>query len=297
MNMKKNLKLIIIMIIGILFIIAGIILLVLFRNKYIGTWKNTVLYDNTEIRSILKIKSNGTVLLKKENVKKSKDYSREGTWRKEDDKIIVSFKQGETIEDYTIHLINNNEILLGKDNWENNLFIYQRKSILTHEKKKSYLNIDKAKLEVDWQNIITDVTEISDINYENTMTLNEKDEKEDKLIVYLFVGEGCARCEDAKNYFQNLDEKYRLKIITEEFEIWNHTKTAQFLYNVSHSRGDKLLGLPYIIIGDKSWVGYDKSYNKEIKEQINMNTENTENIGNTENTENTENIQNNEDGQ
>lgn len=91
----------------------------------------------------------------------------------------------------------------------------------------------------------------------------------EKVNVYFFHGDGCPHCEELKTYFNSLDNSYKEKIDIQEYEVWNDYENAELMENISILRDDDATGVPYFIIGDKSWIGYSSSMDKEIEEQIN----------------------------
>ncbi len=91
---------------------------------------------------------------------------------------------------------------------------------------------------------------------------------EEKVPVYVFRGEGCPHCEEFLNYIKGLDS-YKDKITIKDYEIWFDENNQERMYKVAYMRKDKdATGVPYIIIGDKSWIGYSSDNNKEIEAQI-----------------------------
>ena len=91
----------------------------------------------------------------------------------------------------------------------------------------------------------------------------------EKVNIYFFHGDGCPHCEELKTYFNSLDNSYKEKINIQEYEVWNDYENAELMENISILRDDDATGVPYFIIGDKSWIGYSSSMDKEIEEQIN----------------------------
>ena len=94
-------------------------------------------------------------------------------------------------------------------------------------------------------------------------------EKQDgKVLVYFFRGEGCPHCEEAENWFNSIQEEYGSKFKIIDYEVWYNSENAALMQKISDTRGDDASGVPYIIIGDKSWIGYTEDYNEEIINQI-----------------------------
>lgn len=96
----------------------------------------------------------------------------------------------------------------------------------------------------------------------------KEDNKEVK--VYFFRGQGCSHCAEAEEWFKSIEEEYgeRFKIV--DYETWYNEENADLMKKVAKARGeeDRATGVPYIIIGDKSWIGFAEDYKDEIKGQI-----------------------------
>jgi glutaredoxin len=54
----------------------------------------------------------------------------------------------------------------------------------------------------------------------------------------------------------------------EDYEVWYNDDNAKFMQDVATSRGEEVNGVPYIIIGDKSWKGFTDSYENAMLEEI-----------------------------
>ena len=93
-------------------------------------------------------------------------------------------------------------------------------------------------------------------------------EKDKKVKVYFFRGEGCPHCAEAEEFFKSIKEEYGQYYKILDCETWNDANNADLLQKVGETRGENITGVPYILIGDKSWAGYDTSYDEDIKAAI-----------------------------
>ena len=92
--------------------------------------------------------------------------------------------------------------------------------------------------------------------------------EEGKVKVYMFRGEGCGFCAKALAWFEEIqptEGKY-YDLIT--FEVWNDESNKAEMNKVAKYFGDAADGVPYIIVGEKTWNGFDDSYKTEILNQI-----------------------------
>lgn len=100
----------------------------------------------------------------------------------------------------------------------------------------------------------------------------EGDKKDTKEVnIYFFRGQGCSHCAEAEEWFKSIEEELgdRFEII--DYETWYNEDNAELMKKVAEARGEaeQATGVPYIIVGDKSWIGFADDYKEEIKDQIN----------------------------
>lgn len=89
-----------------------------------------------------------------------------------------------------------------------------------------------------------------------------------KVVIYLFRGEGCPHCTDAENWIESIKEEYGNMFIVKDYETWYNSDNAEYMKKVAESRGEEANGVPYIIIGNKSWMGFTQSYTDEMLNEI-----------------------------
>ena len=53
-----------------------------------------------------------------------------------------------------------------------------------------------------------------------------------------------------------------------DYEVWYNTDNSDLMQKVADARGEEAEGVPYIIIGDKSWNGFDSSYEEDMINQM-----------------------------
>ena len=92
----------------------------------------------------------------------------------------------------------------------------------------------------------------------NTVFAEEsKEEENQKVNIYFFYGDGCGYCASAEEFFESIQEEYGDKFNLVMYETWNDTDNAELMDAVADARKEEPQGVPYIIIGDQSWQGYD----------------------------------------
>lgn len=86
--------------------------------------------------------------------------------------------------------------------------------------------------------------------------------------LYFFRGEGCSHCAEAEAWFESIEEEYGSYFQIVDYETWYNQENAELMQKVAEARGEEAQGVPYIIIGNKSWNGFTQSYTTEMLEQI-----------------------------
>lgn len=97
------------------------------------------------------------------------------------------------------------------------------------------------------------------------------DANDNRVIVYFFRGEGCSHCAEAIEWFDSIQETYGDKFVIKDYETWYDEDNAELMTKVAEARGeeDRATGVPYIIIADHSWFGFDgETYPDEILSKI-----------------------------
>lgn len=86
--------------------------------------------------------------------------------------------------------------------------------------------------------------------------------------VYLFRGEGCPHCQEAEEWFQSIEEEHGYKFKVVDYETWYDEDNAALMQKVAEAKGEQANGVPYIIVGNKSWNGFTSEYGEEILAEI-----------------------------
>lgn len=92
---------------------------------------------------------------------------------------------------------------------------------------------------------------------------------DDKIKVYIFHGDGCPHCEEAFEFFEELekDEPGLFELI--KFEVWNNEDNHNLMQKVAEKFNEEASGVPYIIIGEKTFHGYTEAIGEDIANTIN----------------------------
>lgn len=88
--------------------------------------------------------------------------------------------------------------------------------------------------------------------------------KKGPITVHMFRGEGCGYCAAALEFFESIESEYGKYFDLETHEVWYDEENANLMQNVAAYYGEDVGGVPYIIIGDKTFQGYAEQYDEEI---------------------------------
>ena len=98
---------------------------------------------------------------------------------------------------------------------------------------------------------------------ETTATAESKE-----VTVYFFRGEGCSHCAEFEAWLDEIEPEYGELFNVVDYETWYNEDNAALMQKVAETRDEKAEGVPYIIIGNKSWNGFAEDYKNEIIEEI-----------------------------
>ena len=94
---------------------------------------------------------------------------------------------------------------------------------------------------------------------------------ENKVNIYFFWGNGCPHCEEEFKFLKSIETEYGKYFTLNTFEVWYSKDNAKILEQFANAMGDEVKGVPYTIIGNKTFSGFSKNYEgqflKAIKEQ------------------------------
>ena len=84
----------------------------------------------------------------------------------------------------------------------------------------------------------------------------------------MFRGKGCGFCRAYLEFMNSIADEYGKYFIMETYEVWNDSNNKDLMNEVSTYLGQVATGVPYIIIGDQVFAGYNESYDESIKNKI-----------------------------
>lgn len=114
-------------------------------------------------------------------------------------------------------------------------------------------------------------------NFEEALTeegiehdLKDYKESEDKINIYLFRGHKCGFCNSFLTFLYNNAEEYGKYFNLVSYEIFNDSNNSKLFEEVSKFMdGKSATGVPYIVIGDTAFGGFNESNDGDaIKSKI-----------------------------
>ncbi|MFN7037558.1 MAG: glutaredoxin domain-containing protein, partial [Bellilinea sp.] len=91
--------------------------------------------------------------------------------------------------------------------------------------------------------------------------------QENKAIIYMFWGDGCPHCAEAKPYLERLAQRYSW-VELRFYEVWYDEGNRALFEKMAAAYGFEARYVPTIFIGTQHWVGYNQSLNPEIEKVI-----------------------------
>ena len=93
---------------------------------------------------------------------------------------------------------------------------------------------------------------------------------DDKVNVYLFWGNGCPHCADLYKLFNSYRDEYGTKFNLYGFEVWYNKDNSNLMFEIADLVGNKkdVTGVPYLVIGKSSMIGYADYNESKVKEML-----------------------------
>lgn len=93
-------------------------------------------------------------------------------------------------------------------------------------------------------------------------------EEKEKVNVYFFKQSGCPHCQEAEEFFNSIEAQYGDLFNIVEYNIAISDESVELMEKVSEKLKDKADGVPYIIVGKESFIGFGDGTGDAIIEAI-----------------------------
>lgn len=111
----------------------------------------------------------------------------------------------------------------------------------------------------------------SNDNNTSSIKLDHVIREDNKVNIYFFWGQGCPHCEEEHKYFKEIEETYGDKYNIYPFEVWYNEENQKILEVFAENMGETVTGVPYTIIGEKSFSGFSEKIKILMEEEIKKN--------------------------
>lgn len=105
-------------------------------------------------------------------------------------------------------------------------------------------------------------------NAKDVEAISEENVVDKEVNLYFFNGNGCGHCANAEAWFEEIEDEYGKYFNLVSYEVWYDEDNNDLMQKVGELRGEDVSGVPYIIIGNQSWNGFDEDYKAEILSKI-----------------------------
>ncbi len=125
------------------------------------------------------------------------------------------------------------------------------------------LNLDKLR---EWHDV--EEEPYVEVEVEDNTEEDIEDPTGEKFNMYLFWGDGCVHCHNLKIFLNDLEPKYKDMFELYAFEVWGNPDNQTLMGRFAKTMGDSPKGVPYLVVGDKSFNGFSESMKEDIVQAI-----------------------------
>lgn len=90
----------------------------------------------------------------------------------------------------------------------------------------------------------------------------------EEVTATLFYGDGCPHCAKEEKYLNVLKAELGENLNIETYEVWNNDENSELLSKIRTTLNNDEEGVPFLVIGDKYFSGYNDDIAKDIKKTI-----------------------------
>lgn len=130
-------------------------------------------------------------------------------------------------------------------------------------------NSDKNSQNSNTNNSKAEESENSSFKFAKNTEADIKSSKH-KLNIYIFWGDGCPHCKHLAEFLGEKQSEIGDKISLYTFEVWKDKNNLAFLKSFGKFLGENPKGVPYMIIGDKTYSGFSETDEETKQEIINL---------------------------
>jgi len=123
----------------------------------------------------------------------------------------------------------------------------------------------------------TNYNQIEDENLnQNSEFIELKDviKENGKVNIYFFWGNGCPHCKEEFAFLNEIEKEYGDIYNLYTYEVWYNEENQKILKQFTNALDIKVEGVPFTIIGNKTFIGFWEDRKEEIKEAIETESKN-----------------------
>ena len=113
------------------------------------------------------------------------------------------------------------------------------------------------------------------VNLLKKANLTNYSENNDKVNVYIFIGQSCWHCLDEISWLSSKISEFSQTANIIVYEVWNNENNSLLMSEVGKTLNKTVSGVPFTVVGDKTFAGFSEEIGtkilNEIKNQYNSN--------------------------
>ena len=98
--------------------------------------------------------------------------------------------------------------------------------------------------------------------------LSDYSEADDKVNVYIFRGKSCWHCLDEISWLSTQVKEFGKYFNIHTYEVWGNKDNSKLMNTVAKTLGETVSGVPYTVIGKKTYSGFSEATGQEMLKEI-----------------------------
>lgn len=265
--------------------------LFLLEDEYYGNYNQDnpfLVIENQELNNLIEEKKSFAIFIYQPMCISSNDF----------EQVLADFTNTYEINFYKIAFSNIKDTTLGeKVKYYPSFAIFKEGKLVDYLEPDKDEDIEYYKSSEGFKKWFTKYVELkkstnnssSDINQDNEENSNQNNidlenekieldnvvREENKVNIYFFWGNGCPHGEEEMKFFESIEKEYGKYYNLYKFETWYDEENARIFSIFANAMGDNANGVPYTIIGERSFSGFGghskEEFLKAIEEQYKNN--------------------------
>ncbi len=116
--------------------------------------------------------------------------------------------------------------------------------------------------------LVVPFVSLAETEENTTVTTGVAENGKTPVKVYFFHGDGCPHCAEAEEWFQSIEGEYGNYFDVVAYEVWNNSENSDLMKEVAAYLNETVTGVPFIIVGDKNFKGFNAEMSSQILDEI-----------------------------